>query len=58
MCEHICSGNCRRAGCNCECGEFHCDKCFGTGIMTKTEWTGTDDSYEVEVRCPECNDND
>lgn len=23
-CEHLCSGNCRRVGCNCECGEFHC----------------------------------
>lgn len=22
-CEHVCSGNCRRVGCNCECGEFH-----------------------------------
>lgn len=23
MCDHRCSGNCRRVGCNCECGEFH-----------------------------------
>ena len=23
ICEHICSGNCRRRGCNCKCGEFH-----------------------------------
>lgn len=22
-CEHVCSGNCRRNGCNCLCGEFH-----------------------------------
>ena len=22
-CTHICSGNCRREGCNCLCGEFH-----------------------------------
>src|SRR5688572_18878927 len=22
-CSHQCSGNCRRVGCNCECGEFH-----------------------------------
>ena len=22
-CFHQCSGNCRRVGCNCECGEFH-----------------------------------
>jgi len=23
QCEHLCSGNCRRVGCNCECGEWH-----------------------------------
>jgi hypothetical protein len=22
-CEHVCSGDCRREGCNCQCGEFH-----------------------------------
>ncbi len=22
-CEHMCSSNCRREGCNCECGEWH-----------------------------------
>jgi hypothetical protein len=22
-CDHVCSGNCRRTGCNCGCGEFH-----------------------------------
>ena len=22
-CYHQCSGNCRRVGCNCRCGEFH-----------------------------------
>lgn len=22
-CEHVCSGECRRSGCNCKCGEFH-----------------------------------
>ena len=22
-CFHLCSGNCRRVGCNCLCGEFH-----------------------------------
>ena len=22
-CKHVCSGNCRRVGCNCQCGEFH-----------------------------------
>lgn len=51
-CEHICSGNCRRVGCNCDCGgEWHCLDCHGTGIISKTEWSGTDDSYEVESKC-------
>ena len=22
-CDHQCSGNCRRNGCNCNCGEYH-----------------------------------
>ena len=22
-CEHVCSGDCRREGCGCQCGEFH-----------------------------------
>ena len=21
--DHMCSGNCRRVGCNCDCGEWH-----------------------------------
>ena len=25
QCTHICSGNCRREGCNCVCGEYHID---------------------------------
>lgn len=32
-------------------GKELCDKCLGMGFITKTEWAGTDDSYEVEVRC-------
>jgi hypothetical protein len=23
QCDHVCSGECRRSGCNCQCGEFH-----------------------------------
>ena len=36
-CSHVCTSNCRRAGCNCECGEFHemqkdaCEICGGSG---------------------------
>jgi len=22
-CDHVCTSNCRREGCNCECGEWH-----------------------------------
>jgi len=22
-CEHMCTSNCRREGCNCKCGEYH-----------------------------------
>lgn len=22
-CDHMCTSNCRREGCNCNCGEFH-----------------------------------
>ena len=22
-CDHLCTSNCRREGCNCECGEYH-----------------------------------
>lgn len=22
-CGHVCTSNCRREGCNCECGEYH-----------------------------------
>lgn len=30
-CDHMCTGNCRREGCNCDCGEFHKD----TSVATK-----------------------
>lgn len=25
-CDHICTSNCRREGCNCDCGEWHEDQ--------------------------------
>jgi hypothetical protein len=31
--------------------KFKCDLCEDTGIVTRDEWTGTDDSYEVEKEC-------
>lgn len=42
-----------------KCSECYklCNKCLGRGYITKTEWVGTDTSYDVEIPC-ECNDND
>lgn len=38
-CDHICSGNCRREGCNCECGEFHeAKKPYAEFIGTTAQW--------------------
>lgn len=31
--------------------KFDCEICEDTGIISKTEWSGTDDSYEVEFKC-------
>lgn len=28
-----------------------CEVCDGKGYFLKTEWTGTDTSYEVEIKC-------
>jgi hypothetical protein len=39
-----------------EAREFNCEKCEDKGFYEKTEWTGTDDSHEVEVKC-ECNED-
>jgi hypothetical protein len=35
--------------------DYKCEDCKDTGYVEKTEWTGTDDSYDITVRC-ECND--
>lgn len=49
-CDHICSGNCRRVGCNCKCGEFHCDKCEGMGEYATS--TLGEDSEMIYCNCP------
>ena len=33
-CTHQCSSNCRRVGCNCECGEYHTTE-------KELEWVGS-----------------
>lgn len=30
---------------------YFCEECHDTGIIKKTEWTDTDTSYEVEIKC-------
>lgn len=37
--------------------KFDCSICKDKGFIEKTEWTGTDDSYDVQVRC-ECNETE
>lgn len=34
-----------------ECYKVTCKMCLGTGIYEKTEWVGTDDDYQIEVKC-------
>ena len=34
-CDHMCSSNCRRVGCNCDCGEWHNEN------DKELEWVGT-----------------
>ncbi len=31
--------------------KFDCEICEDKGFIEKTEWSGTDDSYDVEVKC-------
>lgn len=37
-CDHQCSGNCRRVGCNCQCGEYHTTE-------KELEWVGTSKAW-------------
>lgn len=42
-CDHICTSNCRREGCNCECGEYHeereeCDHNIFTCRCGERDW--------------------
>ncbi len=57
-CEHVCTSQCRRTGCNCDCGNTHCDECKGTGFIEIIQWVDTDTSYPETVRCRNCNDED
>lgn len=33
------------------CAADTCEHCEGKGVIEKTEWSGTDDSYHVTVKC-------
>ena len=39
-CDHICMANCRRVGCNCECGEWH------EPSLPKMEFIGTSAQWQ------------
>jgi len=54
-CSHICTSNCRRVGCNCQCGNYHCSECGGEGFVEVIRWTDTDTSYPETIRCQSCN---
>jgi hypothetical protein len=36
-CDHRCTGNCRRVGCNCECGEWHEEQTTSSDIADYIE---------------------
>ena len=45
-CEHQCSSNCRREGCNCECGEYHTTDKELEFVGTAKAW----DKVKLEVK--------
>ncbi len=46
FCDHICTSNCRREGCNCDCGEYHNED----GIYEDDEEEEVDEAYELNKR--------
>jgi len=36
--------------------KFNCDRCEDKGYFEKTEWSGTDDSYDITRKC-DCQDD-
>lgn len=36
--------------------KYKCNTCEDTGVTTKSEWFNENDSVEVEIRCPDCNE--
>lgn len=63
-CNHECTSNCRRNGCNCKCGEFHitCQICQDTGEVDCMDsvYPGEPHMAMVGTRKCECrlSDND
>lgn len=59
-CEHQCTSNCRRIGCNCECGDYHievCEMCGGTGEVSTMEKVYPGEPHMAPIGsapCPEC----
>ncbi len=56
-CEHQCTSNCRRVGCNCECGEYHedvCPDCGGTGEVTTMDRVYLGEPHMAPVGTEKC----
>ncbi len=45
-CEHVCNSNCRREGCNCECGEYHTTEKELEFVGTASQW----DKVKLETK--------
>ena len=48
-CEHKCSGNCRRIGCHCSCGEWHVSKENKLNLPT-TKWSEENSSIIISKK--------
>lgn len=49
-CDHVCSGECRRSGCNCACGEFHGDKDAPDAMDLPDEHSGQEELGRTDAR--------
>lgn len=54
-CDHECTSNCRRNGCNCNCGEYHimCHICDDTGEVSCDE-RDSDGNWQSGVGTQKC----
>ncbi len=58
ICGHQCLSNCRRVGCNCLCGEWHCDKCNGSGVIEIMGGSESDEWGVIDTKPCACRDEE